>query len=227
MELTAELRQAESRGGAWRGQRSQASSLGVGSGGHVAPGLSQLLRRGSDSRFRKMPGVGRAAAPMASGALRSAQPAHPCRAGLPASVWRAAGGAWASCREGIACLQEPSGCRANPLSSTKPTVRTPLQQLHQGEEAHGLCIPCHRSAFAIYCGGRKAPVTSPTCGGHCWEQEARVSGRLPTCPPVLTCPTPTTQEEQEGGGRRLGLRLEGPGVSAALSPGRPVASAQL
>ena len=51
MELTAELRQAESRGGAWRGQRSQASSLGVGSGGHVAPGLSQLLRRGSDSRF--------------------------------------------------------------------------------------------------------------------------------------------------------------------------------
>lgn len=114
-ELAAELRQAESRGGAWLGQSSQASSLGVGSGGHVAPGLSRVLRRGSDSRFRKLLGVGRAAALMASGPLRSAQPAHPCRAALRASVWRAARGPWASCREGTACLQEASGCRANPL----------------------------------------------------------------------------------------------------------------
>lgn len=56
-----------------------------------------------------------------------------------------------------------------PPSSTEPTVRTPLQQHHHGEEAHGLFIPCHRGAFAICCGGRKAPVTGPTCGGHCWE----------------------------------------------------------
>ena len=67
-----------------------------------------------------MPGVGRATALMASGPLHSAQPAHPCRETLPASVWRAAGGAWASCREGIACLQEASGCRANPPPPLNP-----------------------------------------------------------------------------------------------------------
>lgn len=96
-----------------------------------------------------------------------------------------------------------------PPSSTEPTVRTPLQQHHHGEEAHGLFIPCHRGAFTICCGGRKAPVTGPTCGGHCWEQEARVPGHLPTYPPALACPTPTTQEEQGGGGMEAGLEVGG------------------
>lgn len=93
-------------------------------------------------------------------------------------------------------------------SPTKPTVRALLQQLH-GEEAHGLFIPCPCSSFDICWGGRKAPVTSPTCRGHCWEQEARVSGRLPTCPPALACPTPTTQEEQGAGGTEAGLEAGG------------------
>lgn len=104
-------------------------------------------------------------------------------------------------------------------SPTKPTVRALLQQLH-GEEAHGLFIPRPCSSFDICWGGRKAPVTSPTCRGHCWEQGARVSGRLPTCPPALACPTPTTQEEQRAGGTEAGLEAGGSwGVQCPL-PGQ-------
>lgn len=67
-------------------------------------------------------------------------------------------------------------------------------------------ISSHHRSFAICGRGRKAPVTSPTCGGHFWEQETK--GQQATCP--------SAWEEQEGTGR-LGLGLEGSG-----GPQRPL-----
>lgn len=90
--------------------------------------------------------------------------------------------------------------QGQPPPPRNPPGRSCPGSFPHGEEARGLFISSHHRSFAICGRGRKAPVTSPTCGGHFWEQETK--GQQATCP--------SAREEQEGTGR-LGLGLEGSG----------------
>ena len=61
-------------------------------------------------------------------------------------------------------------------------------------------FPSHGCSFSICRRGRKVPVTGPTCGSQCWEQEA--GGIRPPVHLPSACPCPGGA----GGGGEAGPR---------------------
>lgn len=176
-------------GGRWQPAEGSGSSLWA--GGAATPGLRHFRKC-----FRKMPHEGRAAALTSGRPVSSTQPAQPCGAALPGSVWRAAGAwSWRRCREVKAS-----------------TCEDPAQNTPHRKKAH--LSPRHRRPFITCRTGRKAPVI---CGGCA---ESRMPGNQATCPPAFSL-APTPAQEEQDGEQRLGLRLDRPWGCPARLEGPP------
>lgn len=180
--------------------RAMAGAGGRGVGGHERVRGSRFkpaLEEGLQFELWEDASCSRTTALTTHSPLSSAQPAHTCRAALPASEQRAARGAWAWCREEIPAFRRLLAAGPAP-SSAEPTCEDPALT---GTRPVACLFPVTTAPSPSAAEEGRPHLRWPVLGTGSQGYQA-------TCPPALGLPTPPAPKRSRGGGR-LGLRLDG------------------